>query len=129
MKHHLCLKQKILFSKARLSIRKPLSKTGIKEWEIVPRKEMQQLFITQLLSPNASSQVIKSFKVTRKGVNTPGLAFCCRRLRICSTNTKVETVLERWNFSLWGLLRLSLFRFLYITIHIHEFSFDAMNMQ
>jgi hypothetical protein len=31
MKHHLCLKQNILFSKARLSIRKLLSKTGIKE--------------------------------------------------------------------------------------------------
>jgi hypothetical protein len=32
MKHHLCLKQNILFSKARLSIRKLLSKTCIKEW-------------------------------------------------------------------------------------------------
>jgi hypothetical protein len=102
MKHHLCLKQNILFSKARLSIRKPLTKTCIKEWETVPRKEMQQLFITQLLSPNASSQVIKSFKVTRKGVNAPGLALCCRRLRFCSTNIKVETILDRWNFSLWG---------------------------
>jgi hypothetical protein len=32
MKHHLCLKQNILFSKAKLRIRKLLSKTGIKEW-------------------------------------------------------------------------------------------------
>jgi hypothetical protein len=32
LKHHLCLKQIILFSKARLSIRKLLSKTGIEEW-------------------------------------------------------------------------------------------------
>jgi hypothetical protein len=32
MKHHLCLKQNILFSKARLSIRKLLYKIGIKEW-------------------------------------------------------------------------------------------------
>jgi hypothetical protein len=32
MKHHLCLKQNILFSKARLSIRKLLNKTCIKEW-------------------------------------------------------------------------------------------------
>jgi hypothetical protein len=32
MKHHLCLKQIILFSKERLSIKKLLSKTGIKEW-------------------------------------------------------------------------------------------------
>jgi hypothetical protein len=32
MKHHSCLKQNILFSKARLSIRKLLNKTCIKEW-------------------------------------------------------------------------------------------------
>jgi hypothetical protein len=32
MKHHLCLKQNILFSKARLSIRKLLNKIGIKGW-------------------------------------------------------------------------------------------------
>jgi hypothetical protein len=67
MKHHLCLKQIILFSKARLSIKKLLSKTGIKELETVPREEKQQLFITQLLSPNASVQVIKSLKSQGKG--------------------------------------------------------------
>jgi hypothetical protein len=33
----------------------------------VPRKEMQQLFITRLLSPNASFQVIKSLKSQEKG--------------------------------------------------------------
>jgi hypothetical protein len=32
VKHHFCLKQNILFSKAELSIRKLLSKAGIKEW-------------------------------------------------------------------------------------------------
>jgi hypothetical protein len=32
MKHHLCLKQNILYSKARLSIKKLLSKTCVKEW-------------------------------------------------------------------------------------------------
>ncbi len=37
MKHHLSLKQNILFSKARLSIRKLLSKTGIKEDNQIPR--------------------------------------------------------------------------------------------
>jgi hypothetical protein len=44
----------------------------------------------------------KEFKITRKGVNAPRLALCCRRLGICSTNVKVETVLDRWNFSWWG---------------------------
>jgi hypothetical protein len=63
---------------------------------------MQQLFSTQLLSPNASPQVINSLKTTRKGVNALGLALCCRRLRVCSTNIKVEVVLDRWNFSLGG---------------------------
>jgi hypothetical protein len=67
MKHHLCLKQNILFSKAGLSIRKLLYKTGTKEWYAVPRKETQQLFSTQLLSPNASFQVIKSLKQQGKG--------------------------------------------------------------
>jgi hypothetical protein len=64
--------------------------------------EMQQFFITQLLSPNASFSSDKEFKTTRKGVNAPGLALCYRRLRICPTNIKVEVVLDRWNFSLWG---------------------------
>jgi hypothetical protein len=32
MKHHLCLKQNILCSKARLSIINFLNKIGIKEW-------------------------------------------------------------------------------------------------
>jgi hypothetical protein len=39
MKHHLCLTQNILFSKARLSIKKLLNKRGIKSWQTVPRKE------------------------------------------------------------------------------------------
>jgi hypothetical protein len=60
---------------------------------------MQQLFSTQLLSPNASSQVIKSFKQQGKG-NALGLALCCRRLRVCPTDVKIEVVLDRWNFSL-----------------------------
>jgi hypothetical protein len=54
---------------------------------------MQQLFSTQLLSPNASFQVIKSLKQQGK-VNASGLALCCRRLMICSTNIKVKTVLD-----------------------------------
>jgi hypothetical protein len=59
---------------------------------------MQQLFSTHLLSPNASSQVIKSLK--QQGVNTLGLALCCRRYRVYSTNVKVEVVLGWWILSL-----------------------------
>jgi hypothetical protein len=46
--------------------------------------------------------VIKSFKTTKKGVNAPWLALCCRRLRVCPTDIKVEVVLDRWNFNLRG---------------------------
>jgi hypothetical protein len=45
------------FSRARLSIRKPFHKIGDQRKVInLPRKEMQQLFNTQVLSPNASSK-------------------------------------------------------------------------
>jgi hypothetical protein len=46
--------------------------------------------------------VIKSFKITRKWVNAPGLALCCRRFRVCPTDVKIEVVLDRWNFILQG---------------------------
>jgi hypothetical protein len=42
------------------------------------------------------------FKTTRKEVNAPGLALCCRRLRVCPIDVKIEVVLDRWNFSLRG---------------------------
>jgi hypothetical protein len=61
---------------------------------------MQQLFITQLLSPNTSFQVIKSLKHQGR-VNASGRALCRRRLGICSTNIKVETIPNMWNFSWW----------------------------
>jgi uncharacterized protein YmfQ (DUF2313 family) len=61
---------------------------------------MQQLFSTQFLSPNASYKVIKILKHKEKD-NASGLALCCRRLRVYSTDIKVEVVLDRWNFSLW----------------------------
>jgi hypothetical protein len=70
---------------------------------VISSKEgMQQLFSTQLLSPNASSQVIKSFKTKSKGVNAPVLALCCRRLWVCHTNVKIEVVLNRGILSLRG---------------------------
>jgi hypothetical protein len=60
---------------------------------------MQQLFSIQLLSPNASYKVIKILKHKERD-NAPALALCCRRLRIYSTDIKIEVVLDRWNFSL-----------------------------
>jgi hypothetical protein len=45
---------------------------------------MQQLFSTQLLSPNASSQVIKSLKTPRKGVNALGVGGLLLRRRSSS---------------------------------------------
>jgi hypothetical protein len=61
---------------------------------------MQQLFSTQLLSPNALSQVIKSLKQQGKGVNAPGLALCCRRFWVYSTDVEVEVILGWWILSL-----------------------------
>jgi hypothetical protein len=91
---------------------------------------MQQLFITQLLSTNASFLVIKILKQQGR-VNAPGLALCCRRLRICSTDIKIEVVLDRWTFSLRCNFFFNYYFFFifYITIHIHECLCDAMNMQ
>jgi hypothetical protein len=60
---------------------------------------MQQLFSTQLLSSNASSQVIKSLKQQEKGVNAPGLALCCRRFRVYTTDVEVEVILGWWILS------------------------------
>jgi hypothetical protein len=60
------------------------------------------LFSTQLLSPKASSQVIKSLKQQGKGVNALGLALCCRRFWVCPIDVKIEVVLNRWILSLQG---------------------------
>jgi hypothetical protein len=42
----------------------------------------------------------QEFKTTRKGVNAPGLALCCRRFQVCSTNVEVEVILGWWILSL-----------------------------
>jgi hypothetical protein len=73
----------------------------------------------------------KEFKNHKEKVNAPKLALCCRGFGICSTNIKnnsrqVESQLVVQSFLLRHLLLLC---FLYITIHIHECSCDAMNMQ
>jgi hypothetical protein len=54
-----------------------------------PRKEMHQLFGTQLLSPNASNKVIKILK-HKETDNAPGLALCCRGFGIYSTDIKIK---------------------------------------
>jgi hypothetical protein len=40
----------------------------------------------------------KEFKISKEVANAPGLALCCRRVRLCSTNIKIETVPDRWIF-------------------------------
>jgi hypothetical protein len=102
LKHHFLFENKTFcFSKARLSIIKILFIKGYQGRVInFPRKEMHQLFSTQLLSPNASYKVINILKHKERD-NAPGLALCRRGFGICSTNVKVETVLDRWNFSWW----------------------------
>jgi hypothetical protein len=61
---------------------------------------MQQLFSTQLLSPNAISSD-KEFKTSRKRDNAPGLALCCRRFQVYSADVEVEVIL------CWRILSLS----------------------
>jgi hypothetical protein len=34
----------------------------------------------------------------------PGLALCCRRVGLCSTNIKIEIVPDRWIFCRWSSL-------------------------
>jgi hypothetical protein len=47
-----------------------------------PRKEMHQLFGTQLLSPNASYKVIKFLKHKERD-NAPGLAWNKHYVSVC----------------------------------------------
>jgi hypothetical protein len=81
---------------------------------------MQQVFNTQLLSPNASSKVIKILK-HKKMDNAPGLALCGRGFEICSTDIKIETVPARWSLS----LRCSFFFFdnyFFVSIHNNTYT-------
>jgi hypothetical protein len=60
---------------------------------------MHQLFSTQLLSPNASFQVIKSLKSKERG-NALGLALCCRRFQVYTTDVEVEVIFGWWVLNL-----------------------------
>jgi hypothetical protein len=73
LKHHFFLKQNILFSRARLSIKNLFVKGYQGRVFNFPRKEMHQRFSTQLLSTNASNKVIKILK-HKEVANAPGLA-------------------------------------------------------
>jgi hypothetical protein len=59
---------------------------------------MHQLFITQLLSPNASFKVIKHLK-HKEGANAPGLALVRRRVGLFYQDIAVS------NKSKWGTFR------------------------
>jgi hypothetical protein len=100
------LKQNILFSKARLSIKNPFYKRVSRKGNQFSRKEMHQLFSTQLLSPNASNKVIKILKQQGGGKCT----------RACLDNTKLVFVIWRPlgdQLLFQYLLRLSVFRFIH----------------
>jgi hypothetical protein len=40
----------------------------------------------------------KEFKISKEVANASGLDLCCRRVGLCSTNIKIETVPGRWIF-------------------------------
>jgi hypothetical protein len=63
---------------------------------------MHQLFSTQLLPTNASYKVIKFLKHQGKEDNAPGLALCCRRFRVYSTDDEVEVILD-WRILSWSV--------------------------
>jgi hypothetical protein len=85
LKHHLWFKTKpFCFSKARLGSRKPFNKIGNQGMVNSSKEENAAIG----LAPN-SYQLMhhssdKEFKITRNKVNAPGLALCCRGVRICS---------------------------------------------
>jgi hypothetical protein len=89
-----------LFSKAQLSIRKLYVNQVSRNGNLFPRKGMHQWFSTQLLPPNASYKVIKVFKTSRKEDNALGLALCCRRFWVYSTDVEVEVILGWWILNL-----------------------------
>jgi hypothetical protein len=92
---------------------------------------MQQLFSTQLLSPNTSFQVIKSLKQQGRGKCT-GACLVLQEVLGLSHRCQNRSYSQPGDSQLAGqlLLRLQLLLcFLYITIHIHECLCDAMNMQ
>jgi hypothetical protein len=70
------------------------------------RKEMHQLFSTQLISPNASYKVIKILKKTRKRDNALGLA--CNNTRLVFVRRRS---LDNHPLS-WYSFKLSIFRFI-----------------
>jgi hypothetical protein len=96
-----------------------------------PRKEMHQLFSTQLLSPNASYKAIKILKHQGKGKMHQGLPcvveflFPHRRCRNKSCSPRGDSWSGR---QLLPLLRI-LPRVLYMIIHVHECSCYVMNLQ
>jgi hypothetical protein len=90
---------------------------------------MQQLFSTQLQSPNASTQVIKGLNKERG--KCTGACLVLQEVLGLSHRCQNRSCSQPRDSQLAGqlLLRLQLLRFLYITIHIHECLCDAMNMQ
>jgi hypothetical protein len=85
-----CQNKTFCFSRARLSIRKKTFHKIGDQGKVInfPRKEMHQLFSTQLLSPNASSKW-ERFQNSKEVANAPGLSLCYRRVGLYSTDIKI----------------------------------------
>jgi hypothetical protein len=81
---------------------------------------MQQLFSTQLISPNASFQVIKSLKQQGRGKCT-GSCLVLHEVLGLSHRCQSRSCFQLGDSQLAGqiLLRLQLLSFQYITMHIH----------
>jgi hypothetical protein len=84
-----------LFSRARLSIRKPFNKTGIQGRENDSKEGNAAIGLTPNSYHLMHHSSDKEFKITRKKVNAPELALCCRGSGICSTDIKIKTILRR----------------------------------
>jgi hypothetical protein len=91
---------------------------------------MQQLFSTQLLSPNASSQVIKTLNKKERGKCT-GACLVLQEVQGPLQRCRSRSYSRLEDSQLEGQLLQSQFLpcFLYMTVHVHECLCDVMNMQ
>jgi hypothetical protein len=90
-----------LFSRARLSIKKLFNKIGIQGRGNDSKEENAAIGLTPNSYHLMHDSSDKEFKITRKKVNAPGLALCCRGSEICSIDIKIKTIPGGWSLSWW----------------------------
>jgi hypothetical protein len=88
-----------LFSKARLSIRKPFNKTGNQGMVNNFKEGNAAIGLTPNCYHLMHHSSDKEFKNLNEKVNASGLALCCRGVGLCSTDNKIKTVPSMWIFS------------------------------